>query len=220
MIIASAAAAVAVVLTLPRKMAVDMPVPDTATELRAMKRPVLWVAYATTAFTTAAYMGTFAYMGALLLDVTRLPIGWLPVALSLFGVGSFFGLIVGGRTADRYPLATLVVGVLGLIAISAGISMLASYQIAAVVLVFFLGVAGFLLNPAVWARVYMIAPDAPTLAGATNSSAFQLGLTFAPLLAGLPIGHGYGLASVGWVGAVLGAIALFLAFLDWRMGRA
>ncbi len=219
-ITATAASAIAVVLALPRNTTANIPVPDTATELRAMKRPVLWVAYATTAFTTAAYMGTFAYMGALLLDVTRLPVRWLPMVLSLFGVGAFFGLAVGGRTADRYPLATLIVGIVGLIAVSAGISVLSSHRAATVALVFLLGVAGFLLNPAVWARVYVIAPDAPTLAGATNTSAFQLGLTFAPLLAGLPISHGHGLASVGWVGVVLGAIALFLAFLDWRMSRA
>lgn len=218
-VIATVASAVAVLLALPKKLGGDMPAPDTATELRAMKRPVLWVAYATTAATTAAYMGTFSYMGALLLDVGGLPVNWLPAVLSLFGVGAFVGLTIGGRTADHYPLATLVVGVLGLIVISAGVSLLFSYQNAAIALVFFLGVAGFLLNPAVWGRVYVIAPDAPVLAGATNTSAFQLGLTLAPLLAGLPISHGYGLASVGWVGAALGAAALGFAVLDWRMSR-
>ena len=42
-------------------------VPDLGMELRAMKRPAL-AAYATTMVTTAAYMGTFGYLGALLLD--------------------------------------------------------------------------------------------------------------------------------------------------------
>ena len=48
-----------------------------------------------------------------------------------------------------------------------------------------LGLAAFVLNPAVWGRVYVLAPDAPMLVGAMNSSAFQVGLTVAPLLAGL-----------------------------------
>lgn len=67
-------------------------------------------------------------------------------------------------------------------------------------LLFLLGVFGFLLNPAVWGRIYvMIAFDAPMLAGATGSSAFQAGLTLASLLAGMrPLRLGHGLATVGW----------------------
>lgn len=38
-------------------------------------------------------------------------------------------------------------------------------------------------------RVYAVAPDAPMLAGATNSSAFQAGLKL-PILAGMPISFG------------------------------
>ena len=63
-------------------------------ELRAMKRPALWVAYATTMVTTAAYMGTFGYLGALLLDVSGVAAAWLPAVLTLFGVGAFVGLTI------------------------------------------------------------------------------------------------------------------------------
>lgn len=216
---ASTAAAFAVLLALPKARADDGPAPDVATELRAMKRPVLWIAYATTAATTAAYMGTFGYLGALLLDVSRLPVSWLPAVLALFGVGAFVGLAIGGRTADSRPFSTLVAGIAGLILVSVAIVLMAHNLVATVILVFLLGVAGFLLNPAVWGRVYTIAPDAPTLAGATNSSAFQLGLTLAPLAAGLPIAAGHGLAAIGWVGAAIGVLALALAFLDARLSR-
>jgi DHA1 family chloramphenicol resistance protein-like MFS transporter len=216
---ASTAAAFAVLLALPNARADDGPAPDVATELRAMKRPVLWIAYATTAATTAAYMGTFGYLGALLLDVSRLPVSWLPAVLALFGVGAFVGLAIGGRTADRRPFATLTAGIAGLILVSVAIVLMAHDLVATVILVFLLGVAGFLLNPAVWGRVYVIAPDAPTLAGATNTSAFQLGLTLAPLAAGLPIAAGHGLASIGWVGAAMSVLALGLAFLDVLLSR-
>ncbi len=218
-VIASTAAALAVLLTLPKTSEGDRSTPDLKTELRAMKRPALWIAYATTAATTAAYMGTFGYLGALLLDVSQLPPAWLPGVLALFGVGAFIGLSIGGRTADRHSIATLTTGVLGLIVVSVAIAFLAQNVMAIVVLVFLLGVSGFLLNPAVWGRVYSIAPDAPTLAGATNSSAFQLGLTIAPIAAGLPIAAGFGLASIGWVGAVIAVMALGLTLLDARLSR-
>ncbi len=216
----TAVSAVSGLLALPKKKPGDVVVPDLKTELRAMKRPVLWVAYATTMVTTAAYMGTFGYLGALLLDVSGLPAEWLPAVLTLFGVGAFIGLTIGGRTADRHQFATLVTGIICLILASAAIALLASHWVATVTLVLVLGFAGFLLNPAVWGRVYAVAPDAPMLAGATNSSAFQAGLTLAPLLAGLPISFGYGLSSVGWVGAAIGAIALGLAALDTRLSHA
>ena len=216
----TAISAMACLLALPKKASGDAAVPDFKTELRAMKRPALWVAYATTAATTAAYMGTFGYLGALLLDVSGLSLDWLPAVLTLFGVGAYVGLTIGGRTADHHPFATLVAGIVGLILTSAAIALLASNWLATVALVFLLGVAGFLLNPAVWSRVYVIAPDAPMLSGATNSSAFQAGLTLAPLLAGLPIGLGHGLPVVGWVGAAIGAMALGLAVLDARLSRA
>lgn len=217
--IVTTAAAIAVFLTVPDARDNDAPAPDARTELRAMMRPALWAAYATTALTTAAYMGTFAYLGALLLDVTRLPTDWLPPVLSLFGIGALVGLTIGGRTADKYPFATLCVGIVGLVLVSIAIVYWAASWGPIIALVFLLGVAGFLLNPAVWGRVYAISPDAPTLVGATNSSAFQLGLTFAPLAAGLAISEGYGLPSIGWVGAAIAVAALGTALLDRRLSR-
>jgi len=216
----TAVAAVAGLLVLPSKTPGDAQEPDLRTELRAMRRPVLWLAFATTAATTASYMGTFGYLGALLLGVSGLPAHWLPAVLTLFGIGAFIGLTIGGRTADRRPFTTLVAGILGLILVSAAVAVLASDATATVSLVFLLGVAGFLLNPAVWGRVYVVAPEAPMLAGAMNSSAFQAGLTVAPLLAGLPISLGHGLPAVGWVGAAIGVAALGLALLGETGSRA
>ncbi len=211
--------AVAVLLALPKHTARDAKAPDLVTELRAMKRPALWVAYATTMFTTAAYMGTFGYIAALLMEVSGLSAEWLPAVLILFGVGAFIGLTIGGRTADAQPRGTLVAGIIGLIVSSAIIASFAASVWATVAMVFMLGLAGFLLNPAVWGRVYVLAPDASMLAGATNASAFQAGLTLAPLLAGIPISLGYGLASVAWVGVIIAVVSLLLAGLDARLSR-
>lgn len=215
----TAISAVSILIALPKHEPDGAPRPDIETELNAMRRPTLWVAYATTMLTTAAYMSIFGYLGALLFEVSKLPVQWIPAVLTLFGIGAFMGLAVGGRTADRHQFATLIAGILGLIMVSAAIAMLASHRPASIALIFTLGFAGFLLNPAVWARIYALAPDAPMLAGATNSSAFQAGLTLAPLLAGLPLTFGYGLASVGWVGAAIGVVSLGLAILDARMSR-
>jgi len=216
-IVLTAISAIVSFFALSKKMSNNEPYPDLNTELRAMKRPELWIAYGTTATTTAAYMCIFSYLGALLLDVSGLTINWLPAVLMLFGIGAFIGLTIGGRTADNHSFNTLLFGVIGLIVISSAIAFWASNLSITIILIFFLGVFGFLVNPAVWSRVYMIAPDAPMLAGATNSSAFQAGLTFAPILAGLPISLGYGISSIGLVGTIIGVVALGLVTLSNRM---
>jgi len=216
---ATALAAVAGWRAMPANLSADEELPSLRTELRAMKRPMLWLTYATTAVTTAAYMGTFSYVGALLIEVSGLTAASVPGVLTLFGIGAFIGLIIGGKNADRHPFVTLTTGIIGLILVSAAIGLFAAHGTVMSGLVFALGFAGFLLNPAVWSRVYQIAPDAPLLAGATNSSAFQAGLTMAPLLGGVPLILGYGLPAVAWVGSVLAFIALGLTALDRRLSR-
>jgi DHA1 family chloramphenicol resistance protein-like MFS transporter len=217
--VATAATAVAVWFTLraPDESAGDGP--ELRAELATMKQPKLWVAYATTIATTAAYMVTFSYLGALLSETSGLDTYWIPAVLSLFGIGAFVGLTIGGRLADRSPFHVLSAGIAGMIVFSVALAMLAAYPSAVIPLVFLLGVAAFLVNPAVIGRVYTIAANAPTLAGATNVSAFQLGITLAPLLGGWSIGAGFGIASVGWVGAAVAVVSLGAALLDGWLHR-
>ncbi|WP_323854671.1 MFS transporter [Xenorhabdus koppenhoeferi] len=164
--------------------------------------------------TTAAYMATFGYLGALLIDVSKLMVNWIPAVLALFGIGAFIGLSIGGRTADKYPFKTLLLGIFGMIITSVALALVAHNAVVTICLVFFLGIFGFVVNPAAMNRVYTIAAEAPTLAGATNVSAFQLGITLAPLLGGLAISAGYGLLSIGWVGAFLAMAALVPVLVD------
>lgn len=213
--VATTLSAVAVAVTVPKDEAGERS-PDLRNELRPLRQPRLWMAYGTTALTTAMYMGTFGYLGALLTTVSGLEPGWVPVSLSLFGIGAFAGLTVGGRTADRHPSQTLLAGIAGAVATSVALAVAADNAPSAVVLVFLLGFFGFLVNPAVWARVYTLADGAPSFVGATNVSAFQLGIMVAPLAGGVVIGAGQGIAAVGWAGALFGVAALGTATLKVR----
>ncbi|MEU0685634.1 hypothetical protein [Streptomyces uncialis] len=58
------------------------------------------------------------------------------------------------------------------------------------------------------ARVFTLAPGAPTLVGATNTAAFDIGNTLAPALGGATIAAGWGCPSVAWVGAALALLGL------------
>ncbi|MFF3127808.1 Cmx/CmrA family chloramphenicol efflux MFS transporter [Streptomyces sp. NPDC057908] len=192
-------------------------------ELRAMARPQLWLSYAVTAFAFGAVIVTFSYLATLLTDVTDLSEGWVPALLALFGAGGLIGMAIGGKVAAAYPIRTLVLGAGTLVVASGLLALTAESTAATVVLVFVLGLAGYVTNPVLQSRVFALAPGAPTLVGATNTSAFNVGNALAPALGGMVISAGFGYASVAWVGAALGAVAvpgaLWAGHLQYRGPR-
>ncbi|MBW5425772.1 Cmx/CmrA family chloramphenicol efflux MFS transporter [Streptomyces sp. BG9H] len=179
--------------------------PSVRAELRGMARPQLWLSYAITAFAFGAVIVTFSYLAALLTEVSGVSAGWVPVLLALFGVGGMAGILIGGRTAGARPLGTLGAGLGGLALFSALLALTAQVTAVVIALVFLLGLAGYVTNPALQSRVFTLAPGAPTLVGAANTAAFNVGNTVAPLLGGMAIDAGFGYASVAWVGAALAA---------------
>ncbi len=96
---------------------------------------------------------------------------------------------------------------------------LARQALVVVPLVLLLGIAGFVLNPGIYGRVFTIAAEAPTLAGATTVSAFQLGISIVPALAGVALNAGAGITSVTWIGAGLAAVTVPVILLDRVLSR-
>ncbi|MGH8877634.1 MAG: Cmx/CmrA family chloramphenicol efflux MFS transporter [Stackebrandtia sp.] len=182
--------------------------PRLRTELRTYRKPRIWVAYLAAAMSSASATATFTYLGALLIGVTGIAEAWVPAVLVLFGIGSIIGITVGGRVADARPYATLYIGFGGVIAAAALLAVGAASPAAALVGSFLLPMFGFATNPAVNVVVFGLADDAPTLAGATNVTAFNVGITLAPWVAGLLIGAGFGLASVAWASVGLAVIGI------------
>ncbi|MFG1947073.1 Cmx/CmrA family chloramphenicol efflux MFS transporter [Nonomuraea sp. NPDC048826] len=177
-------------------------------QARALARPSVWLACATTAVSTAAVLVTFAYLAALLVDTTGLAPGWVAGVLALYGLGSLIGITLGGRVADLRPFALLFAGLTGVTLVSAGIGLGATAAWAAVPLAFLLGGFGFAVNPALNTRVFALAAGAPALAASVNVAAFNVGITVGPWLGGLALDAGYGYPSTGWIGAALGLLAL------------
>lgn len=193
--------------------------PSLARELATMRRPMLGVIFVITILTTAAYMITFNYLAAMLADVTALPEVWIPAVLALFGIGAFVGLSIGGRISDRRPHLALLTGALAIVVLSLVMVAAIERLWAVVPTVFMIGIAAFVLNPALYGRVFALAADAPTLAGATTVSAFQLGISITPVLAAVPLTRGATLTSVCLIGAALAAAAVPFILLD-RARRA
>jgi DHA1 family chloramphenicol resistance protein-like MFS transporter len=188
-------------------------------ELATMRKPRLWNVYAVTILSTAAYMVSFNYLAAILTDVTAIPEVWIPAVLAIFGIGAYIGLSIGGRIADRRPHWALLTGAVGIVVVSVVLVVFTKQAWAVVPLVFLLGVSAFLLNPAIYGRVFAIASSAPTLAGATTVSAFQLGISLTPVLAAVALTRGAPITSVYWIGAALATVAIPLILADHASTR-
>ncbi|WP_246127370.1 MFS transporter [Embleya hyalina] len=188
--------------------------PRVSREFATMRNPLLWGIYAITVLTTAAYMITFNYLAAMLTDVTGVPEVWIPAVLALFGVGAFVGLSIGGRISDRRPHLALLAGASAIVVLSVVMVVALRAAWAVVPTVLLLGIAAFVPNPAVYGRVFAIAAEAPTLAGAGTVSAFQFGISVTPALAAVSFGQGATLTSLCLIGAALAATAIPLVLVD------
>ncbi|MFF4126420.1 Cmx/CmrA family chloramphenicol efflux MFS transporter [Microbispora rosea] len=186
-------------------------VPAARRELRALRRSRLLVTLLLGALVNGATFCTFTYLAPLVTEVGGYGPGWVPVLLALFGLGSFAGVSIGGRMADRRPMRLLVPGGLALTAGWIVFAVAAGNPAAVLVLVFVQGALSFAVGSTLITRALYAAADAPSLGGAFATAAFNVGATAGPLLGGVAIGAGLGYRSPLWVSALLVALALALA---------
>lgn len=218
--VASVLAVIATALLVPetRRVATTSVRALLVAETVAFRRPVLWVALATTASFQAAVFGTFAYLAPLLTDVGGIAERDVAGVLMVFGLGTVLGVTLGGRFADRHMLGNVVISLLSL-----GVALVALRLVAplggpaVVVAVFLFGATAFSIASALNARVLLHAGDAPTLAAAVNVSAFNVGNAVGPWLGGAVIAAGLGFLAPIWVSLGLVVLALALAATSWRL---
>jgi len=194
--------------------------PRLGAELATFRRVRLWIALGTTALYQAAVIGLFSYVAPLITDVAGLAPGWVPAVQLAFGLGGFAGVVLGGRIADAHPWATLFGSLAAVVALLAGIGLLAPVPVALGVLLVALGFTSFVIAAPLNARVFALAGSAPTLASAANTSAFNVGNALGPALGGVVIAAGLGFTAPAWVGVGLAAAAGGLGLLSWRLDRA
>lgn len=188
-------------------------------ETRAFGDRRLWLALATTATFQAAVFCTFSYLAPLLTGVSGLSERYVPLVLLLFGVGTFAGVSIGGRYADRDMLANVVISLVAMVLALVLLAALAGSLVGVVVAVVALGIASFSIAAALNGRVFAFAGDAPTLAASVNVSAFNVGNALGPWLGGVVLGAGLGLRAPVWMGVLLAIVSLGFAAASWRLER-
>jgi len=188
-------------------------------ELAVFRQSRLWAALATTMTFQAAVFCAFSYFAPLLTDVAGLPSSRVPLVLLVFGVGTFVGITIGGRYADRNALLNVFVS-LGAMSVSlVALAAVAGSSTLVVAAVFVFGVASFSIASAINSRVFALATQAPTLAAAVNVSAFNVGNAVGPWIGGLAISAGLGYVAPVWFALGLTALALGCASVSWVLER-
>ena len=215
---ASAIALVGVATLIPR-----IPLPDEKPqlrrELRIYRDRQVWLSIALIAFAAGGVFCAFSYLAPLLTDVAGLDESWVPAVLALFGIGALVGTTIGGRIADAHLFGVLLSGIAASSVLLVALALLGQYAVAAAALAFLLGVSAFYTAPALNARMFNVAGNAPTLAGATTTAAFNLGNTGGPWIGGAVIDAGLGFASPAWAGAALTVTAGAVTVASLRLHR-
>ena len=180
-------------------------------ELAQLSSPRLVLTMLLAALVNAGTFATLTYLAPIVTDTAGLSQWWVPLALVLFGVGSFIGVTVAGRLSDARPRIVIVGGgsvlVLGWVALA----LFATNPVALLGLVFTQGVVGFAVGSTLITRVLYAAASAPTMAGSYATAALNVGAAAGPVLASAALSVMPGALGPVWVAALATTTALLLA---------
>jgi DHA1 family inner membrane transport protein len=180
-------------------------------ELRALGNRQVLLGLLTTVFGFAGVFAVYSYLASMMTEVTGFAEGSVPLVLALFGIGMTLGALAAGPLTDRALRPTLYGSLAALTAVLAGFHFTADVKWAAMVFVVLIGAVGFMTTTPLQMLVMNKAQQAPTLAAASNQSAFNLANAGGAWVGGLALAAGWGWTSPTLVGAVLAALGLAVA---------
>jgi DHA1 family inner membrane transport protein len=193
--------------------------PGLRRELRALGNRQVLLGLATAVFGFAGVFAVYSYLASMTTEVMGLGESSVTLVLALFGVGMTLGVLAAGPLTDRAPRPTLYGSLAALAVVLAAFRFTVHVEWMALVTVVVLGAVGFLTTTPLQMLVMRKAKDAPTLAAASNHSAFNLANAGGAWLGGAAIAAGWGWMSPTLVGAVLAVVGLAIAVTAGLLDR-
>lgn len=189
-------------------------------QLRALRHHQVWMSYLTITVVMIGVLTFATYQVPMMIEITGIDPAIVPLYLLVGGIGSVLGIYAGGQATDWKPMPSLIVVLLlqGLFFFTmAAFSLYDEVYLAANI--FISGVLGFAFSTPLQARVIHAAREAPNLASALVSTAFNMGIAGGALLGGLLLNAGVHLADLPAVGSVTALIAAGIAAASWWLDR-
>ena len=199
-------------------------------ELASFRETDVWLGLITTAVGFGSLFAVYSYISPILTSLAHVgPLG-ITIALSLFGLGTTAGTLVGGRLGDKYGLKAVVGGFAVVIVLLVVFTFTSHSAIPAILTLVAFGTAAFTLGPAIQNRIIVAAAGVRSATGdsestgsmvsAANQGAFNLANALGASLGALVIDKGLGYTSTMWVGAVLSVLGLGLVLLTGYVSRS
>jgi DHA1 family chloramphenicol resistance protein-like MFS transporter len=176
-------------------------------ELAQLRRPRLLVTMLLGALVNGGTFAVFTFLAPVVTETAGLDQTWVPVALVLFGTGSFVGVTAAGRLSDRHSRLTLGIGAPALLLGWLALGVLAGYPVPLLTLVLVQGVLAFAVGSTLVARVLYAASEAPTMGGSYATASLNIGAAAGPALGAVAL-SGTGDLGPVWVAAALTGVAL------------
>ncbi|WP_217548554.1 MFS transporter [Streptomyces sp. GbtcB6] len=188
-------------------------------ELRAMGNRQVFIGLATAVVGFGGFFAVYSYLVPMLTHLTGISDASTTWVLALYGVGMTLGTLLAGPLTDRALRPTMYAGIILLGAALVTFYFTVHSTVPALVTVTFIGAMGALITTPVQMLLMINAKDAPTMAAASNHSAFNMANAAGAWLGGLVISAGWGWAAPNLVGAVLAAAGLGLAVTGGLLDR-
>ena len=189
-------------------------------EFSALARPQVVLGLLTAVFGFAGVFAVYSYISPMMTELADMPSSGVPVVLALFGVGMTLGSLVVGPLADRWLRPTIYVSLASLAAVLALFTLAVHNPWTAAIGVVVLGAVGFGVSAPLQVLVMSRAGTAPSLASASNHSAFNLANAGGAWVGGVGIATGLGYSSPAALGAVLAVVGLGIAVAAGLLDRS
>ncbi|SDN33792.1 MFS transporter [Streptomyces wuyuanensis] len=188
-------------------------------ELRALGNRQVFLGLLTAVLGFAGVFAVYSYLASMTTEVMGLGETSVTFVLALFGIGMTLGALAAGPLTDRALRPTLYGSLAALALVLVAFRFTAHIPWLALVTVVVLGAVGFMTTTPLQMLVMNKAQDAPTLASASNHSAFNLANAGGAWLGGAAIAAGWGWTSPALVGAVLAVAGLAVAVTAGLLDR-
>lgn len=167
-------------------------------ELRAMGNRQVAMGLITAVVGFGGFFAVYSYLVPMLTHLTGISGTSITWVLALYGVGMTLGTLIAGPLTDRALRPTLYAGLILLTAGLVTFYFTVHSTVPALLTITFIGAMGSLITTPVQMLLMAKAKNAPTMAAASNHSAFNLANAGGAWLGGLVISAGWGWASPTW----------------------
>jgi DHA1 family purine ribonucleoside efflux pump-like MFS transporter len=159
--------------------------PSLRTLVALLRRPSIRLVLATVLISISGHFAGFTYVRPYLEQVPALSIAIISLVLLAYGVGGFFGNLVGGAITARSAQASVIAGALTIAATSFALVAFGASPWMAAIGVAFWGFAFGAIPVGVQTWIVQAAPDQPEGASGLIVAAFQIAIAGGAVLGGL-----------------------------------